>query len=120
MGTKMVEKNNTLSSQNTSITFLDIKPKSLRSKKYELTIEKSAGTVTGTISIYRKKNNTTLYAPWKDVLSGTNQINLALPDDASNDILTYEFTDADVYIDAIRVDGANIAGGTVRVSLTAW
>ena len=112
--------NHTLSAQNTEVNFNDIPATSLRSRRYELTLEKSAPGITGTITIMRKKINTSVYAPWKDLVLGTNAIDLGLLDIDNNVILSYEITDSDVFITDVKVSVANLTGGTVKAILNAW
>lgn len=114
------KKDGILTAQNTSVLFDDINPAKLKSRRYELIIEKSGSGVTGTIAITRKKLNANVYAPWNDLSTGLNTIDLANTDINNAVIPSYELSDSDTLISEVLVIGANIAGGSVRVLLNAW
>ena len=115
------EKDGILTAQNTSVLFEDIAPKKLKSRKYTLTIERSAPGVTGTIAVTRKKLKDSLYSPWNSLDSGLNILDLVTLEDTNGDPLSsYEFTDSDNLIIEVLVSATGITGGTVRVSLIAW
>lgn len=116
----MYEKKGELTAQNISVEFTNINPKRLKSRRYELILEKTAPGVTGTLKITRKKLNANIYAPWIDINTGLNEINLGTTDSSGNVVPSYEMTDSDTLISDVLVEGAGITGGSVRVIFNAY